>query len=262
MDFKIVPFDSKKHNSKGFDCGVQALNEYLMVQADEDIRTNATRLFVAITLESNDILGYYTLSNTGVDKRSFPEDSGLPRYADVPSILLGRLAVHRNMQGKGLGMKLMANAIIKGLEDTSAWAVMVVDPKDPKETQVSVEKTKVKDPADFYINLGFQPLKKKGKQRLYGKRKDLEALVEIERDVSISKQAINILVSAEIKEQWEIVAKAKGITLADFSINAMNDAAQRFFAEQKSPQNQESKDKKEQQSSTEFLSKIQKERGR
>jgi hypothetical protein len=83
VNFDIVPFDKNKHNREGFDCGEPELNEYLLSQADKDIGANAARLFVATTPESNDILGYYTISNTAVDKRSFPETDGLPRYMDL-----------------------------------------------------------------------------------------------------------------------------------------------------------------------------------
>jgi GNAT superfamily N-acetyltransferase len=97
---------------------------------------------------------------------------------DVPSILLGRLAVRQDMQGRGLGYRLLANAIIRSLSDSSAWAIVAVDPKDPKEGQ--------RDPVEFYMKLGFDWLKKKGKRRLYAKRSDLENWVAEGRNIGLS----------------------------------------------------------------------------
>jgi ribosomal protein S18 acetylase RimI-like enzyme len=39
------------------------------------------------------------------------------------------------MQGQGLGNRLMANAIIRSMDSSAAWAIMVVDAKDEKASE-------------------------------------------------------------------------------------------------------------------------------
>jgi ribosomal protein S18 acetylase RimI-like enzyme len=158
---KIVPFE-KCHVKKGFACGVPELDEYLERYAGQDIRRNLAVLFVAVNEGDNNILGYYTLSNTGVDSRIIPNalQKKLPKYPDVPAIRLGRLAVDKRIQGQGLGSRLLANAVIRSVSNSSAWAVMVVDAKNNTA-------------ADFYRKFGFDSLEEDN-LHLFAPRKDLE----------------------------------------------------------------------------------------
>ena len=127
---KVVPFD-KKYDRGSFDCGVPALNDYLKIQASQDIRNNYNITFVALAENSYNIVGFYTLSNASVPLKHIPPGAQkkLPKYPDVPAIRLGRLAVDKSAQGTGVGKILLADAILQSLKSPS-WAVMVVDAKD------------------------------------------------------------------------------------------------------------------------------------
>jgi ribosomal protein S18 acetylase RimI-like enzyme len=160
---KIVPFENC-HVKKGFSCGVPDLDEYLERYAGQDIRRNLAVLFVAVNEEDNNILGYYTLSNAGVDTRIIPGilQKKLSKYPDVPAIRLGRLAVDKRIQGQRLGARLLANAVIRSVSNSSAWAVMIVDAKNDTA-------------AEFYRKFGFDSLEQDS-LRLFAPRKDLEFL--------------------------------------------------------------------------------------
>jgi ribosomal protein S18 acetylase RimI-like enzyme len=134
MDLEITPFDKNKHDREGFDCGVPELSKYLLERASQDVRNHYASLFVATKSGEKKILGYYTFSTTGEDTQNFPEKlrKKLPKYRQIPAILLGRLAVDKTMQGQGWGMRLLANAITRSLDLSLAWAMMVVDAKDDK----------------------------------------------------------------------------------------------------------------------------------
>ncbi|MDL2264585.1 GNAT family N-acetyltransferase [Synergistaceae bacterium OttesenSCG-928-I11] len=164
MQFSIVPYD-KSHNKKEFDCNVQELNNYLRERASQDIRRYYATMFVAVEEETNKVIGYYTLSNASIDLNNVPDEmkKRLPKYPTVPAIRLGRLAVDKSMQGKGLGGELLADAVIRSVLNVSAWVLMIVDAKD----EVAVA---------FYKKYGFEQLIDNDKH-LFVMRKHLENFI-------------------------------------------------------------------------------------
>ena len=59
------------------------------------------------------VLGYYTLSAYGIRVAELPLSVAkkLPKYPLIPATLLGRLAVHRDHQGRKLGSLLLVDAL-------------------------------------------------------------------------------------------------------------------------------------------------------
>jgi GNAT superfamily N-acetyltransferase len=76
--------------------------------------------------------GFYTLSAASVALSDLSPEivRKLPRYPVVPAALLGRLAVARNCQGKGLGGVLLANAVLRAARSEMGVFAMLVDAKD------------------------------------------------------------------------------------------------------------------------------------
>jgi GNAT superfamily N-acetyltransferase len=54
----------------------------------------------------------------------------LPRYPVVPAALLGRLAVARDYQGRGLGSVLLSDALMRAARAELGVFALVVDAKD------------------------------------------------------------------------------------------------------------------------------------
>ena len=162
MALKIVPF-TLGYAREDFDSGTPELDRYLKQYASQDVRRNLATIFVAVQDGTTQILGYYTLSNASVNLDTVPPAllKKLSKYAEVPAIRLGRLAVDRSAQGHGLGTRLLANAVIRSTYNVSAWALMIVDAKD--NTACS-----------FYRKFGFESLLD-DERRLYISRQDLEA---------------------------------------------------------------------------------------
>ena len=245
MNINIIPFDKNKHLREGFDCGVQELNQYLLRQASQDISNHYTEVFVTLDPETNQIVGYYTLSRDIVPFQNIPKEQSkkLPKYSKVPATLLGRLAVDKSVQGQKLGSILMANAIIRSLR-SSNWAMMVVDAKDEAA-------------GEFYKKFKFAPLLG-NPLHLYAKRLDLERFVTQMNDHSASQQEIEEI-KIMVQEDWKIVASAKGQTLEDFLITSANDASQKFFMENnvaKTAVRQEQEGKKEQSTPLPLLERL------
>lgn len=102
----------KKHDRTLFDCGDDALNEFLRQHARQSHEKGAAKTFLAISkADTRSILGYYCLSPASVEYSLMPEivRKGLARH-QVPVFRLGRLAVNIPVQGLGLGGQLLLAA--------------------------------------------------------------------------------------------------------------------------------------------------------
>lgn len=148
----VVPL-TPEHDRSSFDSGVESMDRYLRTQALQDVRRRVAAVFVATRAESPRVLGYYTLSSLSIALGELPVaiSKRLPRYPEVPTTLMGRLAVHRSCRGTGmrLGEHLLMDALVRSLnvsQQVASHAVVV----DVLETQP--------DPLGFYLRYGFQPL--------------------------------------------------------------------------------------------------------
>ena len=99
----IEPLD-RRHDRTNFSCGLPELDRYLARQAGQDVRRRIARIFVCTAGETDAVLGFYTLSALSIDLASLPTalSRKLPRHP-VPCALIGRLAINRSAQGRGLG---------------------------------------------------------------------------------------------------------------------------------------------------------------
>lgn len=103
----------EKENRKNFDCGNDSLNRYFRQQITQDVRTEYAYAYVAIEQSTGELAGYYTFSNSAIPLvEVHPEWAvKVPRYPNVPATLIGRLAVARQFQGRGVGSFLMSDAV-------------------------------------------------------------------------------------------------------------------------------------------------------
>jgi GNAT superfamily N-acetyltransferase len=102
----------KHHDRASFDCGEPALNKYLSRHARQNHESGGAKTFVAIfSSEPSRVLGFYSLSPASLAYVRTPPIIArrLARY-DVPVFRLGRLAVDRTVQGRGLGGGLLIAA--------------------------------------------------------------------------------------------------------------------------------------------------------
>ena len=131
----MIELLDKKHHREAFDCGKELLNNYLKIQAGQDFKRKLSVCFVLSEHETNNIQGFYTLSNNSIPLTNFPEQirKKFPKsYTSIPTTLLGRLAIDKNHQGKGIGKILLIDALKRSYEisqEIGSFAV-VVDPID------------------------------------------------------------------------------------------------------------------------------------
>ena len=140
----MIKLLDKKHNRNDFDCGKELLNNYLKIQAGQDIKRKLCACFVLAEDETGCVKGYYTLSNNSIPLSCFPEHikRKFPQsYESIPTTLLGRLAIDKKYKGEGLGKILLIDALRRSYEiskEIGSFAV-VVDPID-REAELYYEK--------------------------------------------------------------------------------------------------------------------------
>ena len=144
--FRIEPLSSD-HDRSLFSSGSESLDRYFREQASQDMKRRIATCFVAVSTGGNEVAGFYSLAATSIALSSLAPDiiKKLPRYPVVPAALLGRLAIARSHQGKGLGELLLVDTLTRAQRIyTEAGGIgLFVDALDEKA-------------AGYYRRFGFE----------------------------------------------------------------------------------------------------------
>lgn len=108
---------NSSHILGAFDSGEPVLDTWLREQALASARTASTYV---VTDVNDNVLAYYCLSAGALLRRHVPGRAqgrrGLPD--PIPVILLGRLAVDRAHQGRGIGADMLQDALLRALDSS------------------------------------------------------------------------------------------------------------------------------------------------
>ncbi len=148
-----------------FNCGVDALNEWLVRFALSDQRAGASVTYVLA--RGSHIVGFYTLAPHVIepDEAAQRLKAGLPRHRPIPVFLLARLGLDHTEHGTGLGAALLRDALGRcaAAADEIGGRAVIVHAKDDTA-------------ANFYQRFGFTPLPG-NPHHLYLLMKDLRASI-------------------------------------------------------------------------------------
>ena len=130
-----------------FCCGEDVLDRYFQTQATQDIRRRIANCFVVVEAATGRVAAYYTLSAASIPLVDLPADETkrLPRYPILPAVRIGRLAVDRRFQRRGLGELMLMNAVHRTIQDAAAAFALLVDAKNDLAP-------------GFYRRYGFRPI--------------------------------------------------------------------------------------------------------
>lgn len=132
-----------QHQLDGFDCGKPALNDWLLRHARQAQGSGSARTFVVA--DNDRVLGYFSLTVGQIDTLDAPERirKGMGRYP-LPVVILARLAVSAQGQGRGIGFGLLQDAIRRTqlIAEQAGIRAMLTHPID-------------EEAARFYIRFGF-----------------------------------------------------------------------------------------------------------
>lgn len=131
---------------QGFRCGELELDQWIELHAQAADRARTASTFVWLKDGHHEVVAYYTLTAHAVRKPEMPSRIGRGMPDLIPAALIGKLALHTDLQGRGLGRALLMDAlsrIIKVSRQGPAIRAVVVDSSTPAATRL-------------YSSMGFQ----------------------------------------------------------------------------------------------------------
>lgn len=143
---RIMPL-SNNQVCDNFDCGDPGVNAAL-VQAANNSQNLISTSFVTATDDKNIIFGFYSVTATNIEFKEIPENLAdkIGSYP-IPAVIIERIGVHNSFQRKGLGARLLIDAlqrIYNATDEIDAGVIMV---------EAGNERLRA-----FYLHYGFIPL--------------------------------------------------------------------------------------------------------
>lgn len=136
---------ASRHSVEGFECGKPPLDQFLKRFALSNQTSGSTQTYVVCRGDDR-VVGYYSLSVGAVDHENAPDRvrKGLATHP-IPVMLIARLAIDRTEQGRGLGLALLKNALLRTVQaaDIAGIRALLVHAKDDEARQ-------------WYLNLDFE----------------------------------------------------------------------------------------------------------
>lgn len=99
------------HNVDNFNSGVDTLDNWLTDRALKNQKENASRTYVVS--ENKNVIAYYSLATGSIMSEEAISKFKRNMPNPIPVIILARLAVDKNYQGKGFGRYLVKDASIR-----------------------------------------------------------------------------------------------------------------------------------------------------
>jgi GNAT superfamily N-acetyltransferase len=133
------------HRLDEFECGEPSLDDWLKRRALANQSTGASRTFVVLD-EGGRVRGYYALAAGAVSHESATTKVRRNMPDPVPVMVLGRLAVDRDVQGQRLGAALLQDAVKRAVavSNNAGVRALLVHALHERARQ-------------FYEHYGFQP---------------------------------------------------------------------------------------------------------
>lgn len=97
-----------------FACGVDSLDDWLKRRARANQASGASRTYVVC--EGLKVVGYYCLASGALAHGQAPTPLRSNMPDPIPLAILGRLAVDQSWQGKGLGVALLQDAVLRAAQ--------------------------------------------------------------------------------------------------------------------------------------------------
>jgi GNAT superfamily N-acetyltransferase len=117
---------TSEHRLEGFDCGEPALNDWLTRRALGNQTAGTSRTWVVTDESTGQVVAYYASSAASVMRATAPRRIARDQPAELPAILLGRMAVDGRHQGKGLGGAMLKHFMLKAIEVAELIGVRLV----------------------------------------------------------------------------------------------------------------------------------------
>lgn len=104
---------TEAHRVESFRCTEPVLENWLKQRARRNQQEGASRCYVVCAGE--DVVGYYALAAGAVSHVQAPGHVRRNMPDPIPVVVLGRLAVHVDWAGQGIGAGLLKDAVLRAL---------------------------------------------------------------------------------------------------------------------------------------------------
>lgn len=167
-EFTAIEILTGDHKTEEFDCGSPAQTSWLRTHALQAQQAGTSRVYVVCLAGGKRVVGYHALAAGSVEHEESPERvrRGVGRHP-IPIVLLTRLGVDLEQQGRGLGAALVKDALQR--------AAVVGKEIGVRALLIHAESERARD---FYVHLAeFEP-SPTDPLHLYLLMKDLRATIE------------------------------------------------------------------------------------
>ena len=106
---------SDEHRLDDFQCTSPELTKWLLERARQNHASGASKCFV-VCGEQRNVVGYYALAAGSVSHETTPSRIRRNMPDPIPVTVLGRLAVHQDHMGQGIGQGLLKDAVLRTLQ--------------------------------------------------------------------------------------------------------------------------------------------------
>jgi len=108
----IETYYTRYKGLKTFDCGNEMIHTFVKKSLKKRVKKYLSQAYVL--LEDDVFVGFYTLDTFSISRDMFDsEDKPLGLPPVVPVIKLGMLGLDKQIQGKGIGKRLLRDALLK-----------------------------------------------------------------------------------------------------------------------------------------------------
>lgn len=135
---------SSSHDASDFCSGSETRDDWLRRRAFKNEETGASRTYVICA--GSKVRGYYCLAAGSAELAHAPGRVRCNMPDPVPVMVIGRLAIHSGLQGGGLGLDLLRDAILRIRQAARIVGIRAILVHALSE-----------DAARFYRKAGFQP---------------------------------------------------------------------------------------------------------
>jgi GNAT superfamily N-acetyltransferase len=112
------------HDLSEFECGEPSLDHWLRQRALQNEESGASRTYVVCA--GQQVVGYYALAVGAVAHAEAPGRVRRNMPDPVPVMIIGRLAVHKDLQGRKIGPGLLRDAVLRTLQAADIAGVRAI----------------------------------------------------------------------------------------------------------------------------------------
>lgn len=109
----IEPFDAARHDRAAFTCGTDRIDNFLKITASKYLAGDIGRIWVVVEKDGGRLVGFYAVGPHSIDASELEPEmkKRLPNYDCIAAYYLSMIGTHSDVQGKGVGSLLLADAL-------------------------------------------------------------------------------------------------------------------------------------------------------